>query len=306
MTYHYVRPIAASHYPTIKGLEVSRFEQQLRYLKDAYTFVSVSDVLEALAGTRVLPEKSVLLTFDDGYQDHFTFAFPFLAQNQIPAAFFIPGQPLAEHTVLDVNKIHYILASEPDTARLNQLLFECLAPYRNAYALPDEARLRRRYALPSRWDNAEVTLFKRLLQVVLPHAVREVLTQALFTRFVTSDVTAFSQELYLSSEQLGQLQEAGMHIGTHTYHHVWLDSLPPEQQKAEIMRARNFLQSLGINQETWTLCYPYGAYNEDTVRILKTLGCQAAFTTRPGVAALTSAARYMLPRIDTNDVPVPS
>jgi predicted Zn-dependent protease len=48
--YHYVRPIAASAWPRIKGLEVGLFREQLGYLQRHYTLVGMNDVLAALAG----------------------------------------------------------------------------------------------------------------------------------------------------------------------------------------------------------------------------------------------------------------
>ena len=52
-----------------------------------------------------------MLTFDDGYIDNYTFAFPVLEEAGVQGSFFIPGKTFATHQLLDVNKIHYILAS---------------------------------------------------------------------------------------------------------------------------------------------------------------------------------------------------
>ncbi len=68
-------------------------------------------VIEALKDRAVLPDNSVLLTFDDGYIDSYTVAFPILEEFGFQDLFFIPGKTFTMHHLLDVNKIHYVLAS---------------------------------------------------------------------------------------------------------------------------------------------------------------------------------------------------
>ena len=52
-----------------------------------------------------------------------------------------------------------------------------------------------------------------------------------------------------------------------------------------------------------TFCYPYGAYNDDTKAIIARDGFDLAMTTEVGITDLTLHDSYMLPRLDTNDLP---
>lgn len=55
------------------------FEDDLRYLRDnGYTAVSVSELTEYFRRGKPLPAKPVMLTFDDGYLNNYTYAFPLL------------------------------------------------------------------------------------------------------------------------------------------------------------------------------------------------------------------------------------
>ena len=47
------------------------------------------------------------------------------------------------------------------------------------------------------------------------------------------------------------------------------------------------------------MCYPYGAYNSDTINIVKNKGCLAALTTKVGMASLYN--QFELSRLNTND-----
>lgn len=66
------------------------FEQQMRYLLDnGYEFLSFAQVQTILAGDQPIPEKSVVITIDDGYRSVYDVAWPILKKYQIPATLFI-------------------------------------------------------------------------------------------------------------------------------------------------------------------------------------------------------------------------
>lgn len=109
--YHYTRDIVHSRYPQIKGLDTNLFRQQIEYMKNNFNIVTMEQVIDAVEGKSELSEKALLLTFDDGYIDNYAFAFPILEEFGIQGSFFIPGKTFTTHQLLDVNKIHYILAS---------------------------------------------------------------------------------------------------------------------------------------------------------------------------------------------------
>lgn len=135
--YHYVRDLANSRYPRIKGLSVEHFKGQLDYLSRHYNFVRIEDIIDAYNGIGKLPPHPVLLTLDDAYADHFNNVFPILKHRGIQGCFYPPVKAITEHTVLDVNKIHFILASTEDKD-LPALLIEIkllLDKYRDEYNL---------------------------------------------------------------------------------------------------------------------------------------------------------------------------
>ena len=69
--YHYVRELVNTQYTGINALLKSQFIRQLDYLKKQYNFISVSDCISALKFQDNIPNNSCLLTFDDGYIDHY-------------------------------------------------------------------------------------------------------------------------------------------------------------------------------------------------------------------------------------------
>lgn len=80
-------------------VSISRFRQDMEYLQLAgYESLSLAQVKNHLRGNSAgLPEKPVIITFDDGYLDNYSNAFPLLAQYSMKASFYIitgmMGQP---------------------------------------------------------------------------------------------------------------------------------------------------------------------------------------------------------------------
>src|SRR5690554_711940 len=111
VAYHYVRDLARSRFPALRGLPVERFREQLGYFRQHYNLIRGDDLLAAVAEGAPLPPRALLLTFDDGYADHFTHVWPILDDLGLSGCFFPPARPLLEATVLDVNKLHFVLAS---------------------------------------------------------------------------------------------------------------------------------------------------------------------------------------------------
>ena len=54
----------------------------------------MEEVIEAVKEEKRLPEKALLLTFDDGYLDNYTVALPLLLERGLQGSFFVPAKPL--------------------------------------------------------------------------------------------------------------------------------------------------------------------------------------------------------------------
>lgn len=301
--YHYVRDLKNSRYPDIKGLDLALFIEQVDYLRKNYNIVSMEAVIDALENQGELPPKAVLLTFDDAYAEHFTNVLPILYNRKLQGSFYVPAKAICENIVLDVNKIHFILASAPDTDDLIKKTFLEIGKFRKDFQLESDDFYFKKLAVANTYDPKEVIFFKRLLQKELPEELRNIITNNLFQTFVGMEESVFSRELYMNKEQLQCMILNGMHIGHHSYDHYWLNALSEEKQRIEIEKGCDFLKDLGVNMKNWTMCYPYGGYDESLLRILKEYNCKLGLTTKVSIADLAIDGRLELPRLDTNDIP---
>jgi peptidoglycan/xylan/chitin deacetylase (PgdA/CDA1 family) len=302
--YHYVRDLAHSRFRGLKARSIEEFDGQLDYLTRHYRVCSTRDVLAAARGTGVLPPNACLLTFDDGLLDHFTGVFPRLVERGLSGSFYAPVAAIEEHRVLDTHKVQIVLSEAPDHGKVARRILDMLESYRGEWELPAGDALYRQYAQASRFDSGEVIFIKRVLQRGLPERVRAAITGQLFDEYAGADEPTVARELYMDLSQLRSMVRLGMEVGGHGAGHVWLDSLDRAEQTAEIEQTQAFLTRVHDRPPAdWVMCYPFGAYNADTLSLLPGAGCALGLTTRVDMA-LDLSAPLELPRLDTNDLPL--
>ncbi len=86
--YHSINKDPSGKSPIIISPE--KFRQHLQTIKDnGYTTLTMAQFNDYLFGDKPIPEKSVLLTFDDGYEDNYTNAFPILKEFNMNATIFV-------------------------------------------------------------------------------------------------------------------------------------------------------------------------------------------------------------------------
>ena len=89
--YHHV----AEDTPPSTSISPENFRRHLEYLRDnGFTVVGLDKMVEAAREGIDLPEKSVAITFDDGYESIYTTAFPLLQEFNFPFTLFLSTGPI--------------------------------------------------------------------------------------------------------------------------------------------------------------------------------------------------------------------
>jgi peptidoglycan/xylan/chitin deacetylase (PgdA/CDA1 family) len=296
--YHYVRDSAATRFPRIRALSPDLFEQQLDWLQRGYTLIGVEEIETALAGGTPLPERAALLTFDDGFTDHYETVFPILRRRGLRGVFFLSRRPYETPSVLGVHKVQFLLA------------------HLGAQALADSVRAEREPAMAAaaagrdavfgadHWEHADERSIKTLLNYELPIEEAGRILDVLFDRHIGSQ-EAFTRDLYLRTPMIAEMASGGMSFGYHTHSHRMLSRLTEAEQERELQDGVGWIKQL-TGQSRVSFCYPWGGaktYNRQTVSLLERYGYSVAFTSERRRTDLTRDAAMELPRVDTRDLP---
>jgi peptidoglycan/xylan/chitin deacetylase (PgdA/CDA1 family) len=295
--YHYVRDVERTPFPGIKALSIAGFTAQLDWLQARFDVIDGPAFDRAVLGGEGFQRPSALLTFDDGFIDHYEHVFPILESRKLGGIFFVSGATLGDRPLLlNVHKTHFLL-SHLGAERFTQDV---------GAALEDEgmsvtAATGREGIY--RYDEALEVRIKRILNYEAPYPVADRVLSRIFEEHL-GDEGAFARSLYLSGAQIGEMARGGLSFGFHTETHPVLSRLDRGAQRQQLHRGPQLLRDL-TGQDAVSFCYPYGfthTYNADTLQVLEECGYSMAFNTARREAVAGVDPRFELPRFDTRDV----
>lgn len=293
--YHYVRNLKGSRYPEIKGLDYALFKKQIQFFSENFHVITMEDVIHYYTEGYPLPPNALLLTFDDGYIDNYTYVWPVLLEYKMQGSFFVPAKTFCENCLLDVNKIHFILASTP-IEELCRELYEQLDYYRSKeWDYPSNEELFHKYAIANRFDTKETIFFKRILQAVLPEELRGIISSSIFKKYVGISEEVMAQELYMNYDQMKVIKRQGGFFGIHGYNHYWMNRLEKNELLTDIDLALDSMSEL-VDRKQWVINYPYGSYSEKVIEWIQGKGCLLGLSTDVKVADLERDNQFVLPR----------
>ncbi len=217
-----------------------------------------------------IDSDDILLTFDDGTIDHYQYVFPILKKYKITGVFFICSNIFNDKN-LDIQYIHQIMSK----IGINKF-------YDEIYNRVDDKSF---FALS---QDKEV-IIKKLLQNVLPLELRKSILLNLIKKY---NISTNVEDYYLSKEQIQEMLHAGMYFGLHTTSHVNLCSCSYQQQLNEIKENLSIFSKYGIVSTIKSIAYPFGNYNQDTLKIIQELGIDLGFSINKSDGTMFTIKRY--------------
>ena len=92
---------------------------------------------------------------------------------------------------------------------------------------------------------------------------------------------------FMTKEHILTLSEMGMEIGSHSYSHKYLTTLPENEIKRELSDSKAFLEDI-LSKNVNSFAYPYGDYNRKTNEFARELGYSNICTSVPGLNSTQS------------------
>jgi peptidoglycan/xylan/chitin deacetylase (PgdA/CDA1 family) len=302
--YHYVRHLARTPYPRIKGMLLDDFERQVRTLASDFEMASLETALAFVTG-RYRPHRPLcLLTFDDGLKEHYREVTPILNGLGIEGIFHVITGCLEEQVVAPVHQNHFLMAAL-DFGEYREAFLHRLAeldPVARALAETVAPEVARQIYI---WDTIEIARFKYFFNFLLKSSLGDVVVGEMFKYYIGSE-REFARELYVSWEEARAMQAAGMRIGGHTHRHRPLASLGDDEWRSDLEVSTALLYRHLEPQALWPFCFPYGkreSFPDAAPDGLEQLGYACAFTTEKGPNR-PGEARFLLRRVDCKQAPV--
>jgi peptidoglycan/xylan/chitin deacetylase (PgdA/CDA1 family) len=260
-------------------LERRHFRAQIAHLVEHYRVLTLDEMVAALAQKAPLPPRAVAVTFDDGYRDNWSEAFPVLRELACPATIFLTAGFIGTNETLWWDKLQYALQSTRlGPAEVTRILAE-----RHRLPAPDFSAA-----------NSE-GLVEVLKQV--PEAEKQAVVSQIAADLGV-DAASNTRDRMMSWEEARTMVGSGLvTMGAHAVTHRNLKHLPIAEARHEIVESRRILErELGTTVDLFA--YPFGNPANDYTPAVKEAVREAGFK-----AALTVVLGLVSPGDDLYELP---
>jgi len=263
---------------SLDPVSAADFERQVRYLSRYHTVITLEQLAGWLRGEMQLPSRAAVITFDDGYKDVFTYAYPVLKKYRTPATVFLPTAYIGGSTLLWWDRVGYAVW-KAEAKRLVSQEFGSLSL--------DSARNKLRStslivgAVRRLPDEEGASAVDKLIEISGARIPVEVATRTM-----------------LSWDEVEEMSNNGIEFGAHTHNHRKLAGLSVEETRYEITRSKNEIEER-LGKRVTSFAYPYGLpsdFDSASVDIVRESGFQCGVATIRGMVSCGTDA-YRLGRV---------
>lgn len=221
----------------------SQFEEQLHAIKENFIVLPLIEGIERCKENR-LEGPSIAITFDDGYQNNFDFAFPLLQKMQVPSTIFLTTDFVDSSNILWFNRL------------------------RNALEQTDRRAVQWRgheYSLQTIQEKSVVLSIVESGLKIIPHPMLLQEVERLIEYLVEPNSLQDgldSPYSMLNAEQISIMQDSGLvSFGAHTAQHAILSRISPEEQLDQInLSVKRVAELTGCKCQVFA--YPNGGKND--------------------------------------------
>lgn len=261
LMYHRILDLPVDPY----NLAVSpdNFAQQMEFVKRFYQPISLLELAEAVK-TNSVPRNSIVITFDDGYFDSYSHAYPILEALQIPWTLFVASDLIGSANNAWWDELDHAMLQTPNVPEHLELNIQ--------------GQLRE-WTMTTAQERLDAYFYVHRLLLPLPSVERKKVINHLFQWAGLKRKQRSKYRMMTVSELEEVARSEFVDLGGHTKSHPYLSSLPVEEQFKEIAGGQEALQnktSDSISMSTFS--YPYGNYTDETVEMVQEAGFEAAVT----------------------------
>lgn len=243
-----------------------RFERQIRYLRSNFSILTVGDAVRRVAQGRELPRRALSVTFDDGYLDTLTHAWPVMRRLGVPFSLYVPTGGLEDGEPLWWDRVIAALAgTQRDELDLQEA---------GLAQAPERLWLKGLSAA----ENAERVL--GLLWAMAPADCERAVER--LVQWLGPLAASGTPAERLAPAQIVELRRQGVEIGAHSVHHGNLELTDAGRTRAELGESRRWLEDL-LQEPVRGFAFPAGRFNDVTVGIAAEVGFDYALSTQSGV-----------------------
>jgi peptidoglycan/xylan/chitin deacetylase (PgdA/CDA1 family) len=283
LAYHRVIDDDPSLFPFDEQLisaDTRSFRRQMAFVRDNFETVSFEDLHRHEIEGRPWPRRALIITFDDGYRDNYTNAFPILTEFGLKATVFLASGHVGRNDLFWWDHVAYLVkhtrqqsVTLPGSAQIRQSLN---GPATRRFAI-DQILTWMKEA-PEESKNEFLTTLPRRLNTRVPKRI--------------------TLGMHLSWSEVREMASGGIEFGSHTVTHPVLANVSEPRLEAELSQSKRRIEE-ELGKEVLAFAYPVGgkSFNRRSQEVVSRCGYRFAVSYLDGLARRAVGTRYALPRI---------
>jgi peptidoglycan/xylan/chitin deacetylase (PgdA/CDA1 family) len=231
-----------------KHVHVELFKEQLECISRYFKIVPLDDLIVKLRDD-TLTENSAVITFDDGYRNNFTVAYPVLKSLQAPATIYLTTGFIDSERWFWTDKLEYVMMN----THIPVLTLKSMG---TSFDLSNRSSKK----------EAIIEIKKRLKQC--NELTLSKITDEIYSGCHVEDKKPFENYECLKWHEIVEMSKDNISFGAHTVNHIILSRYLFDIAKREIGQSQRIIQEKTM-KPVKTFCYPNGMYGDYTDEIKK-------------------------------------
>lgn len=235
----------------------AQFRWQMNYIKRHFTPINFGILVAATEGKAKLPRRPIIVTFDDGFEDNYTHAFPILKEFDVPATVFLSTGYIGQPGTYWWDRLAYIINHIPPCTL-------SIPEFKFAITVGGDIAARRRGLHDFIWNVKYLSNPARI-------RVCAEMDELYGSYFVGEDL---HMSRPMNWDQVREMAAAGIEFGSHTVTHPVLTSLTPAEIRHELAESKREIENR-LQTSCDVISYPVGrsfAFDDNITVIARECG----------------------------------
>jgi peptidoglycan/xylan/chitin deacetylase (PgdA/CDA1 family) len=280
--YHRIGEASLTEYdPNVFSCDEANFAEHMQYIKKRFTVVTLNDLAEILKG-KITDKRYALITFDDGYIDNYSKAFPILLENKISATFFLATNFMNNAEIPWWDRIAYLIR----------------------HAQVEEVKLKNWPESVVLCKNNLATSIRQVLELVKVNngsTIADVIAELEQKLQIPNTELTNNKPLFMTWDMAREMSDAGMEFGSQTCSHRIMSHLSVDEQDHEAKASKELIEK-ELNTKIKAFAYPVGgkdSFTTDTIEIIKKY-YQVSFSFISGINTSKHLNEFSIERISVD------
>jgi peptidoglycan/xylan/chitin deacetylase (PgdA/CDA1 family) len=264
---------------------IKDFKKELPYFKKVFEILSIDELVRNIKSGTGFHKPSLAITFDDGYLDNYTLAYPILKKYGVPATIYITTSLIgtAERTWPDEIE-NALMTTKRDHIRIPALFGVHDHIKIKTREEKEQANMRITDILKEQTDNQRELLIKEIMQTL---------------KVNSKSAENQNARMMLNWDEIKEMIDGGITMGGHSHTHPILAQMPVDKAKEEIYYSKKIMEeNFGIAVKHFA--FPNGRkedFSDELVEYCREIGYESVASVIHGTNDGSKGNVFMLRRV---------